>query len=121
MLDNGKLAAERAMKKVALHEKLVLTVCFLLATVFLVPLFFSLHWIALATSLIGSLSSAFAMAFFFWNRPVNLVNRYFERRATDAACAELKRLQIDYLQSYMKFNYKDCKVSLLVADETKST
>lgn len=122
MLDSGKLAAERAMKKVALQEKLVLTVFFLLlATVFLIPLFFSLHWIAVATSLIGSLLSAFAMAFFFWNRPVNLVNQYFERRAVEAACAELKRLQMDYLQPYMQFDYKDRKVSLLVTDEAKST
>lgn len=121
MLDSGKLAAERAMKKVALQEKLILTAFFLLlATVFLVPLLFSMHWIVLPIGLIGALLSAFAMAYFFWNRSVNHVNRYFERRAIEAACAELKRLQMDYLQPYMQFDYKDRKVRLMVEDESKS-
>lgn len=120
VLDSGKLAAERAMKKVALQEKLVLAVFFLLlAIVFLVPLFFSLHWFALATSLVGALLSAFAMAFFFWNRPVNNINQYFERRAKEAVQNELNRLKMDYLQSYMQLDYKSCKVKLLIADEAK--
>ena len=121
MLASGKLAAESAMKAVALQERLVLIVCFLLlAAVFLVPLIFSLHWIAMVFGLIGSVLSAFAMAFFFWNRPVNLVNRFFERRAIRAARAELIRLQMDYLQSHMQLDYKNCKVIMLVGDQTKS-
>jgi hypothetical protein len=119
MLGSGKLAAERAMKKVAWQERIVLTLCFLcLAVVFLVPFVFTSNWIVTAISTLGSVLSAFALLFFLWNRPINHINQFFERRASLAVTAELTRLQMDYLQPFMQLDYKKREVSLSVGDQT---
>ena len=121
MLASGKLAAESAMKKAARQERIILAVCLaLLVGIFFAPLIFTSHLMIAIFGLIGAALSGLAMLFFLWNRSISHVNRFFENRAALAVQSELKRLQMDDLQSYMQLDYKNCRVNLLLSDQTKS-
>ena len=116
----ARLRCGEILRKVARQERMVLFGCFvLLAAVFLLPLIFTKSWIAAVAGPIGAALSAFAMLYFFWNRPINHINQFFEQRTDLAVEAELARLQMDYLQRYMQLDYKACRVNLLVSDQTK--
>jgi hypothetical protein len=107
------------MKRVKWQEWTGLTAGFFtLCAVFVVPLFFTgpVYWII---TVIGGVLSAFATIYFIWNRSINHVNRFFERRAFEAVNRELTRLQMDYLQRHMVLEYKTCAVTVLM-DNTQS-